>query len=66
MADKIGKISAEQGVRRAKDMYVIGLWLHGVARKTHGNILTPERAGSLLLMTYANTQYDILAQKVTF
>ena len=42
MADEIGESSAEQGVRRAKDLSFI-FWPKEVARKTQSNIPTPEK-----------------------
>ena len=56
MADKTGKISAEQDGEELKVCMSLVLWSKGVARKTHGIILTPERARSLVPMTYENTK----------
>jgi hypothetical protein len=63
VADKIGDISAEQGVRRVNNLSLV-LWPKGVARKTHSNILTPEKGQRLLQMTYEDSQDDFLAQKL--
>ena len=55
MANKTGKFSAEEDGAELKVCMSLVLWSKGVARKTHGIILTPERARSLVPMTYENT-----------